>query len=63
MAIQLIVSKANNNLTDGSTVFNLIITQIFTGLGEENEIIINCQDEKHQNRLLDELLIAGFRQV
>jgi len=60
MSVKLTVRRLSRNLTDGSEVFNLVLDENLTELNEANRIIINCQDEAHQDRLLNELLIAGF---
>jgi hypothetical protein len=44
-------------LTDGSFVYDIVLRE------DRETIVLHCQDEKHANRLMDELLIAGCAQV
>lgn len=63
MAIENTVSRLNRTLSDTSIVFNVEVINKYTALKEKDVVIIECLDEKNQERLIEQLLIAGFKLV
>jgi hypothetical protein len=64
MSLSGTVRRKTNTLSDNSLTYSLELKQDSgDGDGRYDFIILDCIDEKHQERLLDQILIAGFQLI